>query len=232
MRTTVRTAFLWSLAIMAAAQSGIEISMPPNSRQRGELTFANRCPTPETFQIGARPPVPWLSLDPTVVDVDPATSFAVQVTIRTSDDPKPGAKTTSVVAVCASCAVSQPPCFQSIQGAPLHLTVSGTGEPARFEIAAPPPAPSVAETLLHAGGVSPAKEEETRKSPGVAETPPVPAAIAQDKSATPLPAPLPPDSLPTSRRLIPLAGGGVLAAGLVGAFLAAKEKLALRRARW
>jgi hypothetical protein len=200
MRIPVKTAFLWSLAITAGAQSRLEISMPPDSRQAGRLTFANSCPTHQLFQVTAQPQVPWLSFDRSTVDADAGTSFDVQITTNTFATGKLGSYQSSVVVVCSTCAANEQPCFLNAQAVPIRLKVADIKTAGEFEWFAKP-APT---TPADPGGSRPDESG-------------VPSLMASDPSKTP-------------GRFIPLAGGGLLAIGVAGALLAAKEKLSLRRA--
>jgi hypothetical protein len=117
------------------------------------------------------------------------------------------------VMVCASCAVSEPPCFEIAQEVPVSLTVSGIQGPGRFEPAPPAPAPSpppsVVENPKFAGA-----SRNNGMAPSLAPATLTPAA---------------PDP-PQSRGRVPLlAGGGLLIAGVAGALMAAKARF---RVRW
>lgn len=200
MRRPLKTAFLWSLAITASAQSRLEISMAPNSRQAGRLTFANSCPTRQVFQVTAQPPVPWLNFDHSTVDADAGTSFDVQITTNTFAARKIANYQSSVVVACSTCAANEQPCFQNAQVVPIRLKIADLKTAGEFEWFAEPAPAAPADT----GGSRP------------------------DDSAVPS---LTPSGPPKTRgQFIPLAGGGLLAIGVAGALLAAKEKLSLRRA--
>ena len=135
------------LALCAAAQPAVEISMPPNSQHTGEVRFANRCPTTETFQIAARPEVDWLRFSPKTVDVAADTSFAFHITVNTSGNRRLGTYKSNVVVICASCAATEPPCLERAKELPIRLTVGTVGKPGRFE-----PAPAGSATAAGSSG--------------------------------------------------------------------------------
>jgi len=143
MRKRVTTiVFLGCLAVTAAAQSGAEITMPPNSRQMGQFPFTNSCPTIQTFQVTAAPPAPWLRFEPSTANVRPDTSFGVQVLVNTSGIGKLGKYRTSLRVVCSSCAGAKEPCLQDAKELPIDLTVANVKSPGEFEpTAEPTPAP-------------------------------------------------------------------------------------------
>jgi hypothetical protein len=131
---------LGMLPVTAAAQTGMQLTMAPNSRQTGRMTFANSCPTAQTFQLSVQPQVDWLRLEPAAVDVPANTTFDAQVTINTIADRRPGTRRSTVVMVCASCAASEPPCLQRAADFPVTVTVAGVAMP---DVREPPARPAV-----------------------------------------------------------------------------------------
>jgi hypothetical protein len=139
MRQRVTTAvFLWSLAGTAAAQSGAQVTMPPNSRQTGKFAFPNHCLSGQTFKVTAQPGADWMRFEPSTVDVGPNTSFGVQVTVSTGGNRKPGSYRSALMVVCATCAGANPPCFQEGKEFPISLTVANVKAPGDFEPTAEP----------------------------------------------------------------------------------------------
>lgn len=134
MRKRVTTiAFLCSLTASAAVESGARISMPPNSQQTGRFSFANQCPSNQTFRVNAQPPADWLRFEPAIVNAGPNTSFDVRVTVKTSGGAKPGAFQSSIRVICASCVASEPPCIEEAAEFPIRLTVAEMKAPGDFE---------------------------------------------------------------------------------------------------
>jgi hypothetical protein len=133
--------FLGSLAVTAAAQSGAEITMPPDSKQEGLFPFSNSCPSSQTYRVSVQPEAKWLRFEPPAVNVGPDTSFAVRVTANTSGIRNPGTYRTSLRVVCASCSASDPPCLQDAREFPISLTIANVGSPGEFQPTAAPPAP-------------------------------------------------------------------------------------------
>jgi hypothetical protein len=134
-------AFLCSLAAHAAVDSGARISMPPNSQRTGRFSFANRCPSNQTFRVTAQPPADWLRFEPATVNAGPHTSFDVRVTVRTSGRATLGAFQSSIRVICASCVASEPPCIEEAAEFPISLTVAQMKAPGDFEpieVSAPP----------------------------------------------------------------------------------------------
>jgi hypothetical protein len=149
-RVTI-AAFLWSLAATASAQSGAEITMPPNARQTGLFPFANICPTAQTFSISAAPPQDWLRPEPPTVEVGADSSFAVRVTVNTAADRSLGKYRSSVVVICTSCAGTEPPCLQDAKELAISLTVASVKAPGEFSpMAAPNVAPPIPATTASA----------------------------------------------------------------------------------
>jgi hypothetical protein len=130
---------LGMLPVTAVAQPGMQITMAPNSRQTGRVSFANSCPSAQTFEVAVRPEVDWLRLEPATVDVPANTTFEVHVTINTIADRRPGTRRSTIAMVCASCAASDPPCLQGAADFPVTVTVAGVAMPEAREPPASPP---------------------------------------------------------------------------------------------
>jgi hypothetical protein len=147
MRIPVTTAAVfWSLAATAAAQSGVQITMPPNARQEGQVPFANNCPTAQTFKVSAEPQTRWLHFEPSTVDVSPNTSFGLRVTLNTAGNLAAGKYRTSLKVVCMTCPATDPPCLQDAKELAIGMTVANVKKTGPFEamtVAAPAPAPAV-----------------------------------------------------------------------------------------
>lgn len=126
------SAILGSLAPLAAAQSGAEVTVPAHSQQSRAFPFANICSTVETFKVTAQPETDWLRFEPAMADVQPGTPFVVHLTAN-SGNHAPGAYHASMKVLCASCAVSDPPCFQSVTDFPVRMTVANIAFPGEFE---------------------------------------------------------------------------------------------------
>ena len=148
MRKRVTTAaFLLGLAATAPAQSGAEITMPPNSHQEGLFTFANNCLSGQTYKVTAESPADWLRVVPPTVDVRPDSSFNVRVTVNTPHNLALGKYRGSMTVVCATCAAGEPPCLQDARDFPIGLTVANVKTPGEFQpIAAPEASPLGAAT--------------------------------------------------------------------------------------
>lgn len=137
-------AFLCILTAVAAAQSGADITMPPNARQTGRFQFSNNCLSGQTFRVAAEPQAEWLRFEPATVNVGPDTSFAVSVTVNTTGNRAPGTYRGNLKVFCASCAASEPPCLQEAKEFAINLTVANVRIPGEFQpiAEAPPPAPA------------------------------------------------------------------------------------------
>ena len=194
MRKRVTTAaFLWSLAATAGAQSGAEITMPPNATQQGLFPFANSCQTGQTFKISAEPPAEWLRIEPATVNVRPGTSFAVRVTVNTAGNRKLGTYNSSFHVICATCAATDPPCLQDAKEFAISMTVANVRAPGNFTPMAAPSVPPAAS---------------------------VPASPAISEAAIPRPV-IPADPPPSMyKRLLPFVVFGLLATGVMGGIVA------------
>lgn len=142
MRRRVRPAFLWGMAVSAAAQPGVTISMPPNAHQTAPFTFTNRCPTKQTYLITTHPQAEWLRFEPSTVEAGAATSFEVQVTVNTFGTQKQGAYQSSLAVVCSSCSASEPPCLVLAEDIPFSLTIANIEKAGEFVNTARPTAPA------------------------------------------------------------------------------------------
>jgi hypothetical protein len=222
MRKRVVSIFLRSLAlgflgaVSANAQPGVEISLPPNSHQTGQFTFANSCPTNQRFRVAAQPPAEWLQFDSPAVDVTPGNSFDFRFTVSTFGKIQPGNHRSSLVVVCTSCAGSDPPCLQTAQELPVSLTVGTTRSPGGFENT-PSPAAATPSAIPEPSG-SPTGAGGNGQNAGAATSRP---------STTPG---SPPASTPGNNVLIPFAAGGLLFAGVAGGLLVARAKAASKPA--
>jgi hypothetical protein len=134
------------LTVASYAQSGVEITMPRIGHQTGGFPFANRCAANETYQVASEPSIDWLELAPPTLEVRANSAFAVQVTVITSGKLSPGNYQGNVRVICASCAITNPPCLQPVIDLPVHLTVADVSKPGVFAPIVPPalPVPSVA----------------------------------------------------------------------------------------
>lgn len=141
MRLRVTSAFLWGVAVSAAAQPGVTISMPPNAVQAAPFTFTNRCPTNQTYLVTTHPQAEWLRFEPSTVQAAGATSFAVHVTVNTSGTRKLGTYRSNLAVVCASCSASDPPCLVLAEDIPFDLTVANIEKAGEFVNTTEPTAP-------------------------------------------------------------------------------------------
>ncbi|HUB78120.1 MAG TPA: hypothetical protein VMB03_04940 [Bryobacteraceae bacterium] len=128
----VIAAILAGIAPMAQTQSGAKVTIPPHSQQSAEFPFANICPTAETFKVSAEPAADWLRFEPSTIDVQPGTSFVVRLTAN-SGNHAAGTYRSGLRIICASCAASNPPCFESVTDLPVQLTVANVSFPGSFE---------------------------------------------------------------------------------------------------
>jgi hypothetical protein len=202
-------------AVSANAQPGVEISLPPNSHQTGQFTFANSCPSNQRFRVTAQPPAEWLQFDFPAVDVTPGNSFDFRFTVSTFGKIQPGNHRSSLLVVCTSCAGSDPPCLQTAQELPVSLTVGTTRSPGGFE-----------NTPSPAAATPSAIPEPSGRPTGAGQIPNAGTATSQP-STTPG---SPPASTPGNNVLIPFAAGGLLFAGVAGGLLVVRAKAASKPA--
>jgi hypothetical protein len=190
---------LGCLAAAANAQSGAQITMPPNARQTGLFSFANQCGSAQTYKASAEPPTDWLRLDPATIAAQPDATFGVRVTVHTTDSHQPGSYRSSLKLVCVSCAASDPPCLQVAKDLPIVLTVANVKVPGEF--------------LPMMEAHAPVTVEKTQAA--------APQPITPDT-----PQPITPDTPQPSRpRLLPWVAFGLSAVGVMGAMVAALSML-------
>lgn len=121
-----------SLAAMAAAQSGARVTLPPNGWQSTQAPFVNHCQDVESYRVSTDPPAEWLRFEPATVNAPSGTAFGVQITARAGKHAL-GKYTTSLRAICISCAVTNSPCLQPAQAFPVEMTVANVGIAGAFE---------------------------------------------------------------------------------------------------
>jgi hypothetical protein len=183
-------AMVWSLAAPAAAQWGARVTLPPHSRQSGKFHFANGCGNGQTFKASVDPSANWLHFEPATADVPPGSSSEVQVEVDAGNRAL-GTYHSTLKVYCATCAASDPPCFQNAMEFALELTVANVAKPSEFALITPPP------------------REEARPSSARSDgdagrpTPFVPAEPAPQRPSW----------------FVPVVGGGALAVGAVGLVL-------------
>lgn len=139
MRKQISVAVVLSgFALAAAAQTGARLTLPTNSRQEGHFRFANMCPNTQTYRAITDPPVEWLHIESPTTNADSGTSFSVGVMVD-SAGLRMGPYKTSLRVICASCAVSDPPCFDVPKDFPLEVIVANVAVAGEFEPIIPPP---------------------------------------------------------------------------------------------
>ena len=119
--------------------------MPANSQQTGRFPLANNCITVQTFTVTAQPEVDWLRFEPSVVEIGPATSFDVQVTVNTAGYRKLGLYRSVLMLVCDTCAATAPPCLQEAREFPISLTIADAETAGELE---PTSAPAVPRPIV------------------------------------------------------------------------------------
>ena len=138
------TILLASLATVAHAQYGAEVTVPPNTHQAGLFPFANSCATLQTYKVSIPPADDWMRIEPPTVDVGPGTSFAVRVNVN-STGRKLGSYDSKLSIICTSCAGSSPPCLQSARDFAIRMNVARVMAPSEFAPIAGTDVPSLTE---------------------------------------------------------------------------------------
>jgi len=160
----ITATILLSLPAAAAAQTGTRITMPPNSRQTGQFPLTNTCSSSQTFKLSSQPPVDWLRLEPSTVNIAPNSSSQVQVTVSAANRALGGYRT-AVKMVCMSCAASEPPCLMDAKDSPIELTVANVAKPGDFETIPDSPAAVPATAPHHAAQPIPYIPSEEQRPP-------------------------------------------------------------------
>jgi hypothetical protein len=213
-------------SVWAQAQSGMELSLPPNSQRTAQFSFANSCPTEQRFRVTAQPAAEWLHfVDPATVDVKAGDSIDFRFTVRTSDKVTSDGRKSKLRVVCISCAGTEPPCLQSIREVPVILTIGSLGSVGNVEAA---PSPSLAPKtvpIYKTARVS----KVVPPSKAVPAYPGHPAGVGKTENglAVAQPSAMPDSTAPSSPRgkwlLLCLAGGLlVAAAATAGVWLAVR----------
>jgi hypothetical protein len=221
-------ALVWSLAlgffgsVSAISQPTYTISLPPNSRGTIDVSFRNGCPGNQTFRIAAEPPAEWVKWKPSLLNIASGESVHLTIPVSTSGNLRPGNYQSKLMAVCLSCAATNPPCLQSPVEFPVSLTLGPVRGAERNGTAAPstPPERSSNTPDRDASSTSPKGSTPSDAASGSRPNP-SPASATADPAVP---------SAPAKKSLAPWGIGGLLVAAGAGA-LAARGKRFCKRTR-